>query len=175
LVDIVAVVAALAAVGGLVFAGFSFRRLGKTEELKLVEEVHRQVVRSLKDYNLAKADSQTPPNVGFHSQKEEFLLTEFFSDLNWLCYLIRHGQIKDDGLINAFRAQIMTWYSFFTKAERPDVVKNDTSYPDFKILVPQMKLEIEKETTFNKKHPRITKLRTVFLYTKFKLKRRRYY
>lgn len=164
MVDYIALFSVLIASGGLIFTGFSIWRLGKTEELKLVVGVYRDIAGSLKEYNLK-----------IHTEKEEFFLTEFFSDLNWLCYLIRHGQIKDDELINAFRDQIITWYGFFEKSERPDVVKNVTSYPDFKYLYPQMKLEIEKEIDFNKKHPHIAKLKKQIRFIKAKLKRRRYY
>ncbi len=175
MVEYIALIASLAAVGGLIFAGFSFRRLGKTEELKLVEGAYRDIARSLKEYNLINAESPVPAETEAHSRKEQFLLTEFFSDLNWLCYLIRHGQIKDDELINAFRGQIITWYVFFEKSEDAEVVKNVTSYPDFKILYLQMKLEIEKEIAFIKKHPHITKFKKLMRYIKAKLKRRRYY
>jgi hypothetical protein len=39
--DIPAVVAAAVAAGGLVFTGFSFRRLGRAEELRVVEGFYR--------------------------------------------------------------------------------------------------------------------------------------
>jgi hypothetical protein len=171
LADFIALIASFAAVGGLIFTGFSFWRLGKTEELKLLVEVYRDIARSLREYNLY-AES---PTSTVHTEKEEFLLTEFFSDVNWLCYLIRHGQIKDDELIKAFRDQIITWYGFFKKSERPEVVKNITSYPDFKYLYPQMKLEIENEIAFNKKYPHIAKLKKLIRFIKLKLKRQRYY
>jgi len=164
LVDYITLFGVLIASGGLIFTGFSFWRLGKTEELKLVVEVYRDIASSLKEYHKQ-----------INTEKEEFFLTEFFSDLNWLCYLIRHGQIKDDELIYAFRDQMITWYGLFVKSERPEVVNNVTSYPDFKYLYLQMKLEKEKEIDFNEKHPHIVKLKKQIRFIKAKLKRRRYY
>jgi hypothetical protein len=164
LVDYTALFGVLIASGGLIFTGFSFWRLRKTEELKLVVEVYRDIASSLKEYQ-----KQTK------TEKEEFFLTEFFSDINTLCYLIRHRQIKDDELIYMFRDQLITWYGFFEKYERPDVVNNNTSYPDFKYLYRQMKLEKEKEIDFNKKHPHIVNFKKQIQFIKAKLKRRRYY
>jgi hypothetical protein len=164
LVDYITLFGVLIAGGGLIFTGSSFWRLGKTEELRLVLEVYRDIANSLKEHR-----KQTDP------EKKEFFLTEFFSDVNTLCYLIRHGQIKDDELIYMFRDQLITWYGFFVESERPNVVNNVTSYPDFKHLYRQMKLEKEKENTFNEKHLNVIKFKILIRLIKVKLKRRRYY
>jgi hypothetical protein len=160
LVDIITFVALLIPTVGLIFTGISFWRLGKTEELRTLELINKDIAHSLKEYNLIEAETPAPTEKEVHSYKMQYLLIDFFVDLNWLCYLFRHGQIKDKTLINAFRGQIITWYEdLFLKRMDKERIENRISFPDFKILYPQMKLEIEKENAFNKKHPHIAELK----------------
>jgi hypothetical protein len=49
---VISLVAALAAVGALVFTGYSFKRLRKTEQVKLSESILKDVRNSINEYNI---------------------------------------------------------------------------------------------------------------------------
>jgi hypothetical protein len=49
---VISLVAALAAVGALVFTGYSFKRLRKTEQVRLSESILKDVRNSINEYNI---------------------------------------------------------------------------------------------------------------------------
>jgi hypothetical protein len=57
---VISLVAALAAVGALVFTGYSFKRLRKTEQVRLSESILKDVRNSINEYNILS--SQTVSN-----------------------------------------------------------------------------------------------------------------
>lgn len=143
--DVSGFVATGAAVGALVYTGLSFNRLRKTEELKFTEAIYRDIARGMKEHNLLEAESPKPGEEELvYSRKLTVLLSETFSDINWLCFLIRHGRIKDGTLVNAFKDSIIDWYHIFEE-RMPEKVSNMESYPDFKILYRTYKKEREEK------------------------------
>ncbi len=118
------------------YAAKSFENVRKTEELAFLEAIYRDISRSLKEYNLLKAetptDTKSPKTVEekVRLKKLDVLLDEFFADVNWLCFLFLHDKIRDDTLVDAFKDQILDWYGLFAQ-ERPEKVLNGKSYPDF--------------------------------------------
>lgn len=133
--DIVAIIATLAAVGGLIFTGVSFIRLGKTEEVRGFEGVYRDIARGLKEYRLLEAESprSDKKQEEERQRKLEVLNSEFLADVSWLCYLIRHGQIKDETLVRSLKDQIIDWYYGFAE-RRPMDVNISGVFADFQIL-----------------------------------------
>jgi len=49
---VISLVAALAAVGALVFTGYAFKRLRKTEQVRLSESILKDVRNSINEYNI---------------------------------------------------------------------------------------------------------------------------
>lgn len=154
-------IAAVVASGGLIYNARSFATLRKAdesrekaEELRVLEGIYREIAHGMKEYRLLESESQETgslnPNYlkqpekeeeeNIRSEKMKVLLSENFSDISWLCFLIRHDIIKSDILVNAFKDSIVNWFKFFA-LERPDDVNDLEVFPDFQILAQQYILE----------------------------------
>lgn len=144
--EIIALIAVSVASIGLIFTAWSFYRLGKTEQLRVLEGIYREIARGLKEFRLLDAES---PKIGeeekVRQKKLNVLLSEEFADINWLCFLIRNGKIKDRTLVNAFENPILDW-SYFFEQRMPNKVHDDSLFPDFKILYRKLRHERHKET-----------------------------
>jgi hypothetical protein len=148
--------AAMVAGIALRYNALSFNRLRKTEEsrakgeeLKVFEGVYRDIARGLKEYRLLKAEIRPQSvNIDYTKQREQteeekvrleklrVLNSEFLADVTWLCWLIRHGQIKDDAIIRTVKDQIIDWYLGFAE-RRPSDVGNWEVFADFQYLAQQ--------------------------------------
>jgi hypothetical protein len=61
------------------------------------------------------------------------MLDKIFGEVNWLCFLIDSGEIKDRHLVNYFKGRIIEWHDLMKYLE-PKVVKNPRSFRHFKII-----------------------------------------
>lgn len=160
---IAGLIAAGVASGGLIYNARSFSRMRKAdesrekaEELRVLEGVYREIGHGMKEYRLLEAESQEAVSLNpdylkqpekeeeekIRSEKMKVLLSENFSDISWLCFLIRHQIIKNVILVNAFKDSIVSWYGFFA-FKRPDDVNDLEVFPDFQILAQQYIHEIK--------------------------------
>lgn len=83
-----------------------------------------------------------------------------YDDINWFCYLIRHGQIKDQRLVNAYKGQIITWYHQLL-LHLPDKFVNEGSYPELKNLYQDF-INDRPPNIHDQIHPCIFKLKKFF-------------
>ena len=154
-------IAAVVAAIGLFYSGKSYTRLSKAEELRVLEGMNRDIGRGFKEHNLL--DAETPKDdeeKKAHSDKLRALNLNSYDDINWLCYLIRHGQIRDDRLIKAYENQIVTWYYMF-EAYLPDKFAKEGSYVELKRLYQDL-INGRPLNINDQKHPCIFKLKKPF-------------
>ncbi|MFN2434990.1 MAG: hypothetical protein ABR515_06415 [Nitrososphaeraceae archaeon] len=83
---------------------------------------------------------------GIRERKLDVLLSGCFADINWLCFLIRHGKIKDATLVNTFKNQIIEWYRLFGEEMSLQTVLDKESYHDFKTLYEKLVDEKNKKS-----------------------------
>jgi hypothetical protein len=83
---------------------------------------------------------------GVREKKLDVLLSGCFADINWLCFLIRHGKIKDATLVNTFKNQIIEWYRLFGEEMNLQTVLDKESYHDFKTLYEKLVDEKNKKS-----------------------------
>lgn len=76
--------------------------------------MNAEIARGFKEHNLLQVESpKNEEEKEVHSSKSRALNLSSFDDINWLRYLIRHGQIKNEKLIRAYKNQIIRWYQMF--------------------------------------------------------------
>jgi hypothetical protein len=135
MVDYIALAASLAAVGGLIFTGISFHRFRKTEDLRLIEAIYRDIRSVMKEINLFVAQSPDPKT---DEEKElqhrnlEPMLFHFFGAVNWLCFLILEKKVKDKTLIEAFKHPVVDWYATFEEYATDDIFNDKTAFTKFR-------------------------------------------
>jgi hypothetical protein len=143
LVSLIAEIGVTVAAIGLIFTGWSFYRLGKTEELRSVEAIYRDIVRNLKEFRLLEAESPKAEELIVHTKKLQVMLSETFADINWLCILILKGRIKDLSLINVFKNAIIDW-SYVFEERMSEKVNDNKIFTEFKILYRKYRHERHK-------------------------------
>lgn len=114
----------------------------------------------LKKHNLLDAEDPKDEEKEVHSSKLRALNLNSFDDINWLCYLIRHGQINDDKLIMAYKNQIIMWYLKFKKT-LPDKFDKEGSYEELKSLSQDF-INGRPPNINDQKQPCIFKLKKLF-------------
>jgi hypothetical protein len=82
---VISLVAALAAVGALVFTGYSFKRLRKTEQVRLSESILKDVRNSINEYNILS--SQTVSNTE-HSIRNRKCIVSWIMPLRLLIGIV---------------------------------------------------------------------------------------
>lgn len=122
--------------------------------------MNRDIGHGFKEFNLLDAESPKNDEKKVHAGKLRALNLNSYDDINWFCYLIRHGQIKDQRLVNPYKGQIITRY-YQLLAHLPNKFVNDGSYPELKSLHQDF-INGRPPNIHDQKHPCIFKLKKFF-------------
>lgn len=151
LTDIIQIVVMFAVVGSLIFTGITFIRLRKSEQVKLVEGILRDVRSLTKEFNLMHAeDPQDPREIEVLDTKLDRLVDHTFGILNWYAFLIKTKEIHDKKLVKYYRPQIIHWYDTMFTKRLPQFVDDKTAFPYIKELYKKYKNELEQESSSDK-------------------------
>jgi len=139
----------IAAAVGLIFAGVQLSRnnrehkeSNRIRELQLLENTYREIV-ALEKYKFEHDVKGQGGDDNDEFYKEWFEL--FFSQVEWLSFLINHHFIKHNELVTYFRNAYMTWYEVYTKYAPDEIRGNNKAHSSFKFLYKRFKEELEKE------------------------------
>jgi hypothetical protein len=128
---VISLVAALAAVGALVFTGYSFKRLRKTEQVRLSESILKDVRNSINEYNILSSQTVSNTEHSIRNRKLHSFLDHAAETLNWHCLLIEIGEINDKRLLDYFKRIIIKWHDdFFVKHIGIEILSGE-KYPSF--------------------------------------------
>jgi hypothetical protein len=137
MVKIVQIVASGAVVLALIFTGLTFRRVGKTEQIKMAEGTYKD----LKE--LEKELPELPPDVttgDADSKAKTHWNSRLFNTLEWYSFLVNKEQIKDEAIIKYFKDAIVDYFenNFQNEATEEQITDTD-EYPEFKQLYKEFK------------------------------------
>jgi hypothetical protein len=156
---VISLIAALAAVGALWFTAKSFRRLRKTEQVRLSESILRDVRNSINEFNILSSETVlNTEQESIRKRKLDRFLDHAFETLNWHCLLIEIGEINDERLLEYFKRIIIKWHDdLFVKYIGVEIVSGET-YPNFRKVYQRFKNEDKAKSGENK---------SIFKYLKF--------
>jgi hypothetical protein len=137
-VTIIEVIAGSATAAALFFAAITFLRVRKTDQVKLVEGVFKDI-RSLESEldSIAYLPIDVNDPEGSVKDKNERLKgrdSRFFNTLEWLALLINKGQVKDSSLKGFFKDSIIGWYEKLFLTHMKQAVDNNKEFPELKKL-----------------------------------------
>ncbi len=114
--------------------------------------MNAEIARGFKEHNLLQVESpKNEEEKEVHSSKLRALILSSFDDINWLHYLIRHGQIKNEKLIRAYKNQIIRWYQLFKETLLHNF-DNEGSYEELKSLYKDF-INVRPPNINDQKHP----------------------
>jgi hypothetical protein len=147
---VIGLVAALAAVGALVFTANSFIRLRKTEQIRLSESALKEIRGYAKEFDLLSVT--TVSNTEEEALRQEQLyriMDHTFGALNWYCFLIEIGEIKDEYIIDYFKRAIIDWHDrIFIRHMKKEIIIDETKFSNFKKVYQKFRQEAEEESKY---------------------------
>ncbi|MDH3203095.1 MAG: hypothetical protein OEL81_00250 [Nitrosopumilus sp.] len=125
--EIAGLIAAGAAVIGLIFTAFQIRSSTHTRQLELLDTVYHDIHRLEQDYYEKYEDAVPDKQKGWH--------TLFFQQLEWFAFLINNKKINDEQSINYFKKAFIVWceHIFADNADQ-DEVDNPEIFEEMKKL-----------------------------------------
>jgi hypothetical protein len=130
------------------YSAKSYMRVRRTEEVRLVETILKDVTDQIVEYDLAEAeapvdsDGEVEPS---YKKKLYRMLDHALATLNWFAYLVKAGEIEDLNLVNYFRVPVVQWYETLFVPNMPDLTTNSKLYEQFHELYRKFKKEIDEE------------------------------
>ncbi len=142
-VTIIEVVAGSATAAALFFAALTFLRVRKTDQVRLVEGVFKDI-RSLESEldNIVHLPLDEYDPEGSANDKSERLAgwdSRFFNTLEWFSFLVNKGEVRDKNLKVFFKDAVINWYERLFLSHMPTAVNNPKEYPELKKLYEKMK------------------------------------
>jgi hypothetical protein len=142
LVPFVSVIAGIAAAFALVYTALTFKRVGKTEQIKRGESTYKDLKELEKDYSALPRDVTTG---GKDSAAERHWNSRLFNTLEWYSFLVNQQQIKDKSILMYFKDIIIDYYEDnFLNEATPQQVDDPEEYPEFKGLYKKLTRETQK-------------------------------
>jgi hypothetical protein len=129
-ISVIEAIAGVATFGAFLFAGITFWRVRRTEQIRLAEGV-------LRDINTLESELMGPDA----DQLDKSLWDQrYFNSLDWLCLLINKKEIREGFLKEHFAPSIIYDYEniFLSHASDQDI-KNPNKYAQFKKLYKELK------------------------------------
>lgn len=146
MIDVYQGVGLSAVVGSLIFTAKTFIRLRKSEQVKLVESIVRDVSQLTNQFNLLNAeDPQDQIEIEILDRKVHRLMDHIFGGLDWFAFLVETKEINDKKLVGYYKGKVIEWYDTFFRKYFPDLVDDPTKFQYFQRLYKKYKNEIEKE------------------------------
>jgi hypothetical protein len=125
-------VAAMAAAVGLVLNYLAFRKHARETQLELFNSVRAHIQAMTLEWAKARV---------WPSQEKQLWDATFFNELEWLAFLLRHGDLPFDLILDHYGLSILGWYEGMFVPHVPEEDKNnENAYADFKWLVEQIRL-----------------------------------
>jgi hypothetical protein len=128
------------------FTANSYLRVRRTEQIRLVEGIMKDVMDQFVKYDLAVEDAKDENGNVDPSQdpKLDKLLDRVFGMLIWFAFLVKTEEIEDQLLVKYWRTPIIDWYEKTFVPIMPEA-KEKGLYPQFQELYKKFKKEEEEE------------------------------
>lgn len=133
-VSLIGAVAGIATASALFFTIGSFRRIRKTEEVRLAESVFKDIRALEKDLSDINAIPEDPDMRDAEARRKNSWRSQFFNTLEWLSFLVNEHKIKDKKVIKFFKPAIMKWYDDIFVQYMGNAVTDPEEFPEFKKL-----------------------------------------
>jgi len=129
-INVIQTIAGSATAIALFFTIRTFLRVRKTEQLKIVESIFRDI-RSLEN-NLINIVLE--PKNDRNEQLIRNWRSQFFNTLEWFSFLVNIKEVKNPDFLGFFKDAIIDWHDNIFEKYMGDAVTDPKQYPEFKKL-----------------------------------------
>ena len=130
------IITAVAAVGGLGFAGYQLYKSNQTRDLQIVESTYHDILSTEERLIHAMLEIRST-----ELDPHEWAL--LFNRMEYLCLLINHRFIRDKELLHFFNNAVVGWYEkWFVKYLPENIVKDEFVFPCFRFRYNVYKKEL---------------------------------
>jgi hypothetical protein len=108
-------------------------------EMEFVNSTLQQILSAEERlfYELMKKRGRGNDKLGTHE------LSFLFNRIDFLCFVINQEFVKDKGLLDFFKYQVIRWYdTWFVRYFPEEIVKNEEAFPSFRCLYNLYKNEV---------------------------------
>lgn len=142
-VSIAQVVAVIVVSSALIYTARTFRRVGKTQQIKMAESVYKHLKQLEKELSDFPYEVDHPTKT---TEAKKHWDSRLFNTLEWYAFLVNKNEIKDKSIIKYFKDTILDYYEDnFLADATAEQINDPEEYPEFKQLYQDLKIGKFKE------------------------------
>jgi hypothetical protein len=137
-VSIAQVVAVIVVSSALIYTARTFRRVGKTQQIKMAESVYKDLKQLEKELSDFPYEVDNPTKT---TEAKKHWDSRLFNTLEWYAFLVNKNEIKDKSIIKYFKDTILDYYEDNFQADATaEQISDPEEYPEFKQLYQDLKI-----------------------------------